>query len=62
MIRYCTDAGEVSARAKVIVNAGGAWIDQINRQLGITSQLIGEAEARIWQSTTLTFWQRWQGG
>ena len=47
---------------KSLSSPGGAWIDQIYRQVGINSQLIGEAEARIWQSTTLTFWQRWQGG
>ena len=41
LIRYRTGAGETTARGKVIVNAGGAWIDQINRQLGITSQLMG---------------------
>ena len=28
-------------RAKVIVNAGGAWIDQVNTQLGLPTQLMG---------------------
>ena len=41
VIRYRTAAGEARARAKVVVNAGGAWIDHINRQLGIPSQLMG---------------------
>ncbi len=29
------------ARAKAIVNAGGAWIDKVNADLGIASRLIG---------------------
>ncbi len=41
VIRYRSDAGEAYARAKVIINAGGAWIDRINTQLGISSHLMG---------------------
>lgn len=41
VISYRTAAGEACAQAKIIVNAGGAWIDHINRQLGIPSQLMG---------------------
>ncbi len=40
VIRYRTDAGEAWASAKVIVNAGGAWIDHINHQLGLNSHLM----------------------
>lgn len=41
VIRYRTRAGEGLARAKVVINAGGAWIDRVNGALGITSQLMG---------------------
>lgn len=41
MIRYRTDGREVLAHAKVVINAGGAWIDSINGQLGISSSLMG---------------------
>lgn len=32
---------EAAARAKVVVNAGGAWIDAVNAQIGIESRLMG---------------------
>ena len=41
VIHYRSDGAEAYARAKVIINAGGAWIDRINAQLGIRSHLIG---------------------
>ena len=41
IIRYQSHGHECLARGKVIINAGGAWIDQINHQLGITSDLMG---------------------
>jgi glycerol-3-phosphate dehydrogenase len=35
-------AGETCrARVRVVVNAGGAWIDKVNADLGISSQLMG---------------------
>ena len=41
VIRYRSDGSEARARAKVIINAGGAWIDRIKTQLGISSSLMG---------------------
>ena len=41
VIRYRTRNGEVRARAPVVVNAGGAWIDRINGQLGMETRLMG---------------------
>ena len=41
VIRYRCDGQDASARARVVINAGGAWIDGINAQLGISSQLMG---------------------
>ncbi|MBC2837592.1 glycerol-3-phosphate dehydrogenase/oxidase [Paragemmobacter straminiformis] len=39
---YRRQSGEtVAARAPVIVNAGGAWIDRVNAALGIESRLMG---------------------
>lgn len=41
LIRYRAQSGDARARAKVIVNAGGAWIDSINTLLGINGKLMG---------------------
>jgi len=41
VIHYRSDGTAACARAKVIINAGGAWIDRINTQLGIRSLLMG---------------------
>lgn len=42
VLRWRRATGEVaSARAKVIVNAGGAWIDAVNATLGVESRLMG---------------------
>ena len=41
VIRYRTKGRDRAARARVVVNAGGAWIDKINASLGIASQHIG---------------------
>ena len=32
---------EIALRPKIVVNASGPWIDRVNRQLGLESQLIG---------------------
>ena len=41
VIRYRAAGQEQQVRAKVIVNAGGAWIDKINAHLGLNSHLMG---------------------
>lgn len=42
VLRWRRPLGEVAeARAKVVVNAGGAWIDAVNARLGIESRLMG---------------------
>lgn len=41
VIRWRNREGEHAARAKVVINAGGAWIDAVNRQIGIESRLMG---------------------
>ena len=41
VIRYRSGGTVAAARAKVIINAGGAWIDRINTRLGIRSHLMG---------------------
>ncbi len=41
VIRYHAKGRDQAARARVVVNAGGAWIDKINASLGITSQHMG---------------------
>ena len=41
VVRYRTQTGEARARAKVIVNAGGPWIDSINALLRINGKLMG---------------------
>lgn len=41
-LTYRRQTGEVvAARAKVVVNAGGAWIDRVNAALGLETRLIG---------------------
>lgn len=41
-LSYRRATGEVvAARAKVIVNAGGAWIDRVNAALGLETRLMG---------------------
>jgi len=40
-IRSALGSGQKTVKAGLIVNAGGAWIDHINRSLGLTTQLIG---------------------
>lgn len=41
-LSYRRPTGEVAtARARVIINAGGAWIDRVNACLGIESHLMG---------------------
>jgi glycerol-3-phosphate dehydrogenase len=40
-IRWRDRGGEHAVRARVIVNAGGAWIDAVNARLGITTRLMG---------------------
>lgn len=42
IVRYRRATGEVvAARAPVIVNAGGAWIDRVNATLGLQTRLMG---------------------
>lgn len=41
VLRYATPQGEARARGRVIVNAGGAWIDAVNGQIGLSSHLMG---------------------
>lgn len=42
LLRWRRASGEEgSARAKVVINAGGAWIDAVNVALGIESRLMG---------------------
>lgn len=42
VLRWRRASGEVAeARARVVVNAGGAWIDVVNASLGIESHLMG---------------------
>ena len=41
VIRCRSDGREACARASVIINAGRAWIDRVNTQLGIRSHLMG---------------------
>lgn len=36
-----SDRNEFSVRPKIVVNAGGPWIDRINAQLGLETRLIG---------------------
>lgn len=37
----CANGQMAEARARVAVNAGGAWIDAVNARLGIDTQLMG---------------------
>lgn len=41
VIRLETPEGPLSLRPRIVVNAGGPWIDRINDQLGAPSRLIG---------------------
>lgn len=41
VLRWRDHVGEHLARAKVIINAGGAWIDTVNHCLGIETRLMG---------------------
>ncbi|MCA8878386.1 MAG: glycerol-3-phosphate dehydrogenase/oxidase [Rhodobacteraceae bacterium] len=41
VIRYTHDGRDHAVRAKIIVNAGGAWIDKVNGALGLDSRLMG---------------------
>ncbi len=41
VIHYRAAGQDHQARAKVIINAGGAWIDKVNARLGIDSHLMG---------------------
>ena len=42
VLRWRRASGEVAeARARVVINAGGAWIDAVNARLGIDSRLMG---------------------
>lgn len=41
VIRYEHEGREGAARARVVINAAGAWIDKANAQLGIESRHIG---------------------
>ena len=40
-VLYTASNGERQVRGKVIVNAGGAWIDRINLTLGLQTRLMG---------------------
>ncbi|REF73232.1 glycerol-3-phosphate dehydrogenase/oxidase [Paracoccus versutus] len=41
VLRWRDRDGEHLSRAKVIINAGGAWIDAVNHRLGIETRLMG---------------------
>lgn len=41
VIRLDTPQGPKELRPRIVVNAGGPWIDRINAQLGVASKLIG---------------------
>lgn len=41
ILRYRAGGQTHHVRAKVVVNAGGAWIDKVNAQLGLESRLMG---------------------
>ena len=41
VLHYSSCKGERRVRGKVIVNAGGAWIDRINATLGLPTKLMG---------------------
>ncbi len=41
VVTYCHDGYRYQVRPKVIVNAGGAWIDKVNAAIGLTTRLMG---------------------
>ncbi|MFT4012693.1 MAG: glycerol-3-phosphate dehydrogenase/oxidase [Paracoccus sp. (in: a-proteobacteria)] len=41
VVRLDTPQGPLALRPRIVVNAGGPWIDRINAQLGAPSKLIG---------------------
>ena len=41
----CSERRAAALRPKVIVNAGGAWIDAVNRDLGLETTLMGGSKA-----------------